>query len=228
MTITTTFKMAAEQQMPSGETPTETETTVHSLSNQLSTIDDETSLLMNNDNVPHELGNSFVKFLNFDLMKEETKFSDSVELMLTKLDEFFSLVDMIRSDTSLCLQNTMPDIQMKCREMEAVFEKIDRLEDFVNIVKESVTSVEEKVNKAENELGTVGGFMKKLSSFISKKPSPARTPPRVKGPEFIPPEIFSTKDYFNHSMDTEVPATSSSLGSESTPVPSSPNTQTAN
>ena len=43
-----------------------------------------------------------------------------------------------------------------------------KFQDFVNVVKESVASVEEKVNKAENELGTVGGFMKKLSSFISK------------------------------------------------------------
>ncbi|GFS14206.1 biogenesis of lysosome-related organelles complex 1 subunit 4-like [Elysia marginata] len=197
--------MADTQQMPSVKTETTTSpsTPTHSISCQLSNFDDENNSQIDIVNIPDEYGNAFLKFLNFDIAKEETKFNDSVELMLTKLDEFFSLVDMIRSDTSLCLQNTMPDIQMKCKEMDAVFEKIDRLEDFVNIVKESVVTVEEKVNKAESELGAVGGFIKKLSSFISKKPSPALTPSRNKGPEFVPPDIFSTKDYFDHSMETE-------------------------
>lgn len=198
-----------------------------SISSQLSG-EDEIDTQIDAAHLPEELANGFLKFLNFDNTKEETKFNDSVELMLTKLDEFFSLVDMIRSDTSLCLQNTMPDIQIKCKEMDAVFEKIDRLEEFVNIVKESVNSIEEKVNKAESDLGTVGGFIKKLSSFISKKPSPALLPLRNKGPEFIPPEIFSTKDYFDHSMDTEVQVSNLAAASVPTSSVSSSNTQETN
>ena len=74
MTIATTFKMAADQQMPSVgkemETTVSQSTPTHSLSSQLSSFDEETNLLTNNVNMPEEFGNTFIKFLNFDSMKE--------------------------------------------------------------------------------------------------------------------------------------------------------------
>ncbi|KAK0062740.1 biogenesis of lysosome-related organelles complex 1 subunit 4 [Biomphalaria pfeifferi] len=162
-----------------------------------------------NDEITSEIASEFCKFLNFNVEKEETKFNDSVEMMLTKLDEFFSLVDMIRSDTSLCLTTTLPQIQEKCAEMEFIFDKIDKLEVFVNMVKDCVAATEDKVTKAENELGAIGGLVKKLTSFVSlQKKSPLQAASKGKKPEFIPPEIFSTEDYlsppaFNATQSTE-------------------------
>ncbi|GFN77125.1 biogenesis of lysosomal organelles complex-1, subunit 4, cappuccino [Plakobranchus ocellatus] len=212
--------MATEQPEASADTTSvaSPSTPTHSISSDFSFASGDNEFTINSANLTEGLATDYSKFFNFDTAKEETKFNDSVELMLTKLDEFFSLVDMIRSDTTLCLSNTLPDIQMKCQEMDALFEKIDRLEEFVSIVKESVTSVEEKVSKAESELGTVGGLVKKLTSFISKKPSPALTPPRTRGPEFVSPVIFSTSDYFNNTTDPAEPESASA--SFSTPVSS--------
>ena len=34
----------------------------------------------------------------------------------------------IRSDTSLCVDKTVPDIQAKCESMQQIFERIDKLE----------------------------------------------------------------------------------------------------
>lgn len=39
---------------------------------------------------------------------------------------------------------------------------------FVDMVKECVAATEEKVTKAESELGTVGGLVKKITSLVSK------------------------------------------------------------
>ncbi|CAG5127111.1 unnamed protein product, partial [Candidula unifasciata] len=155
--------------------------------------------MKSNEEVATEMAVGFSKFLNLNVAKEELKFNDSVEMMLTKLDEFFSLVDMIRSDTTLCLSTTLPDIQAKCAEMEIIFEKIDKLEEFVDVVKECVAATEEKVAKAESDLGTVGGLVKKLTSFVSKKKSPIQSGSRGKKNEFIPPKIFSTEEFFDHA-----------------------------
>ncbi|XP_005111220.1 biogenesis of lysosome-related organelles complex 1 subunit 4 [Aplysia californica] len=165
-----------------------------------SSLDSENSGKLSNDEVVSEMSGEFNKFLNLNMEKEEKKFNDSVEMMLTKLDEFFSLVDMIRSDTTLCLSTTVPDIQAKCQEIEAVFEKIDKLEDFVAIVRECVSATEEKVNKAETDLGAVGGLVKKLTSFVSKKKNPAH--PRGGRTDYVPVNIFSTDQFFDHSQDS--------------------------
>lgn len=113
--------------------------------------------------------------------------------MLTKLDEFGGLVDTIRSDTSLCVDKTVLQIQTKCEDMKQIFKRIDQLEKFVQIVRESVTNMEECVNKAENDMGSFN-FKKIFSSLVSSKKS---IPGKEERPVFNPPEIFVTEEYLN-------------------------------
>jgi len=134
--------------------------------------------------------------------------------MLTKLDEFFSLVDMIRSDTTLCLTSTVPAIQAKCAQMETIFEKIDRMEEFVSVVRDCVSATEEKVTQAEADMTAVGGLVKKITSFVSLKKSP--TSPPGKKTEFTPAKIYNTEEYFPQSPQLP-PQSQSSDASPSTP-----------
>ncbi|XP_046563825.1 biogenesis of lysosome-related organelles complex 1 subunit 4-like [Haliotis rubra] len=152
------------------------------------------SVIMDDNQLVEDLASDYSKYMSFDLTREQGKFSESIEDMLTKLDEFCGLVDMIRSDTTLCLNKTVPDIQSKCAEMEIIFEKIDKLEAFVGVVKQSVGKMDELVSKAEDDFGSLGGFMKKISSIVSPKRSqdPER---RSKQPGFVQPQIFHTSDY---------------------------------
>ena len=39
---------------------------------------------------------------------------------------------------------------------------------FVNVVKQNVNTMEECVNKAENDMGTFSGFRKMFSSFVGQ------------------------------------------------------------
>ncbi|XP_006813596.1 biogenesis of lysosome-related organelles complex 1 subunit 4-like [Saccoglossus kowalevskii] len=92
---------------------------------------------------------------------------DSVEDMLMKLDEFISSVNMIRDDSSLCLNSTIPNIHAKSVEMRRIFNKIDQLEVFVTRVKQDVTLLEDQVNTAETELelGSLSSIKKAFSSL---------------------------------------------------------------
>ncbi|XP_025115596.1 biogenesis of lysosome-related organelles complex 1 subunit 4-like [Pomacea canaliculata] len=146
-----------------------------------------------------ELTRDYSYYLNFDISKEQGKFSESIESMLTKLEEFCGLVDMIRSDTSLCLTKTMPEIEAKCKEMNDIFTHIDHLEAFVSVVKKDVSAMEESVSKAESELST-SSLMQRLSTFMSRKPSSDVRRPQQK-PQFNPPHIFHTEKYINTSLD---------------------------
>ncbi|XP_067651272.1 biogenesis of lysosome-related organelles complex 1 subunit 4-like [Haliotis asinina] len=170
----------------------QSETSVKSEIDERSNTPD--SVIMDDNQLVEDLASDYSKYMSFDLTREQGKFNESIEDMLTKLDEFCGLVDMIRSDTTLCLNKTVPDIQSKCAEMEAIFEKIDKLEAFVGVVKQSVGKMDELVSKAEDDFGSIGGFMKKISSIVSPKRSqdPDR---RSKQPGFVQPEIFNTSDY---------------------------------
>lgn len=177
-----------------------------------SSVTDDTEGKSNHD-LLEEVTNEYSKYLNFDVSKEQGRFTESIESMLTKLDEFCGLVDMIRSDTTLCLTKTMPEIQARCHEMQEMFDRIDRLEAFVAVVRKDVNAMEECVSKAENELSS-GTLIKKLSSLVSsKKPSSRPT----QKPQFTPPPIFRTQRYLDSSAHT---ASNSSVTDPSAVSPS--------
>ncbi|KAL3858594.1 hypothetical protein ACJMK2_008866 [Sinanodonta woodiana] len=155
-----------------------------------------------NENVEksiRELAKGYSDFLDIDSSREQQKFNDSIEEMLTKLEEFSGLVDMIRSDTSLCMNKTLPLIKEKCDGMKKIFTRIDRLEAFAAFLRERLKVMEECVNKAESEMGSLSGIKKMFSSLIS----PKKLQPKGKESkfEFITPEIFVTEEHVHKIID---------------------------
>ncbi|XP_029644044.1 biogenesis of lysosome-related organelles complex 1 subunit 4 isoform X1 [Octopus sinensis] len=140
-----------------------------------------------------QLISDYVEYLKVDCSLEKTHFAESIEEMLTKLDEFCGLVDMIRGDTTLCLYKTMPEIEVKASEMQRLFVKIDQLEELVTIVSKNVSLMEEQVNKAEAKMGSFSGIKKMITSLVSPKHSAARNKSQD---QYHPPEIFNTSDFF--------------------------------
>ncbi|OWF53542.1 Biogenesis of lysosome-related organelles complex 1 subunit 4 [Mizuhopecten yessoensis] len=146
------------------------------------------------------LSKDYSTYLEIDASKEKNKFGETIEDMLTKLDEFGSLVDMIRSDSTLCLTSTLPKIQRKQAEIQDMFDKIDRLEAFVSVVRENTAMMEECVNRAEDEMGSFSGLKKMLSSFVSPKRSQTKDNQTL---SFTPPQIFKTEEYFPRQSSQE-------------------------
>lgn len=143
------------------------------------------------DNVG-ELADDYSQYLKIDTDVECGKFFASVEEMLAKLEEFGQLVETIRTDMVICHKDALPLVQTKCKEMEVVFDKIDRLEKFVLLVKDNISIMESELGKAEDQMGSFSGLKKMLSSFVS----PKRTQTKVTRPaDYVIPSIFKTEDY---------------------------------
>ncbi|KAF3833921.1 hypothetical protein F7725_025125 [Dissostichus mawsoni] len=121
----------------------------------------------------------------------------SLEEMLTRVDEFVGMLDMIRNDTSQIVNENLPQIQQKSDEMRQIYSRIDKLEAFVKMVGANVNEMEDQVTLAEGELGTLPGAFKKIfrsvPGFLNKPTSPRRTAPHQR--QEIP-SVFRTDDYF--------------------------------
>ncbi|KAM5271301.1 biogenesis of lysosome-related organelles complex 1 subunit 4 [Ctenodactylus gundi] len=121
----------------------------------------------------------------------------SLEELLTRVDEFVGMLDMIRSDSSHVVSEAVPRIYAKATEMRRIYSKIDRLEAFVRMIGCSVAQMEEQVTRAEAELGTFPRAFRKLLHTISvpslfNKSSPSRP----QHPAYEPPVLFRTEDHF--------------------------------
>nr|XP_014710729.2 LOW QUALITY PROTEIN: biogenesis of lysosome-related organelles complex 1 subunit 4 [Equus asinus] len=121
----------------------------------------------------------------------------SLEDLLTRVDEFVGMLDMLRGDSSHVVSEGVPRIHAKATEMRQVYSKIDRLEAFVRMIGASVARMEEQVARAEAELGAFPSTFRKLlhtinvPSFFHKAPS---SRPQHTGYE--PPVLFRTEDHF--------------------------------
>ncbi|XP_061764442.1 biogenesis of lysosome-related organelles complex 1 subunit 4 [Nerophis ophidion] len=122
----------------------------------------------------------------------------SLEEMLTRVDEFVGMLDMIRTDTSQIVNENLPQIQQKSEEMRQMYRRIDNLEGFVKMVGANISSMEEQVTQAEAELGLLPGAFKKIlrtmnvPGFLNKPNSPKRAVPHQR--QEIP-RVFRTDDY---------------------------------
>lgn len=116
-----------------------------------------------------ELAKEYALYLKMDVSDARQSLYNSIEEMLTKLDDFGGLVDTIRSDSNLCVDKTVGMIQEKCEEMKPIFAKIDQLESFVKVVRETVFAMEECVTRAEAEMSSFSSIKKVFSSLVSGK-----------------------------------------------------------
>lgn len=121
----------------------------------------------------------------------------SLEDLLTRVDEFVGMLDMLRGDSSHVVGEGVPLIHAKATEMRQVYGKIDRLEAFVRMIGTSVARMEEQVARAEAELGTFPSTFRKLlhtiqvPSVFNKGPSS-----RPQQTRYEPPVLFRTEDHF--------------------------------
>ncbi|XP_049725825.1 breast carcinoma-amplified sequence 4 isoform X1 [Elephas maximus indicus] len=120
---------------------------------------------------------------------------EAIEGMLLRLEEFCSLTDMIRSDTSQILEENIPLLKAKVMEMSSIYAKVDRLEAFVKMVGHHVSFLEAHVLQAERDHGSFPQVLQRwlvsagLSSFRNKLSTPAPPPYEL-------PTLYRTEDYF--------------------------------
>ncbi|XP_062836702.1 biogenesis of lysosome-related organelles complex 1 subunit 4 isoform X1 [Anolis carolinensis] len=143
------------------------------------------------------LGSHYAAYLLPSPFGQIETLDKGLEDLLTRVDEFVGMLDMIRSDSSQVVNENVPHIHAKAVEMRQLYRKIDKLEAFVKMVGNSVSGMEEQITKAESDLGTFPNTFKKLlhtinvPSFLNKSSSS-----RQNSASYEPSDLFKTEDYF--------------------------------
>uniref|UniRef100_A0A8D0MBI8 Breast carcinoma-amplified sequence 4 n=1 Tax=Sus scrofa TaxID=9823 RepID=A0A8D0MBI8_PIG len=143
-------------------------------------------------------------FLTPEPGAEAKEVEETIEGLLLRLEEFCSLTDMIRSDTSQILEENIPLLKAKVMDMRGIYAKVDQLEAFVKMVGHHVSFLEAHVLQAERDHGALSQALRKwlgssgLPSFRNKPWTPA-------GPTFQLPALYRTEDYFPVDAEEATP-----------------------
>ncbi|XP_069352241.1 breast carcinoma-amplified sequence 4 [Eulemur rufifrons] len=134
-------------------------------------------------------------FLTPEPRAEAKEVEETIEGMLLRLEEFCSLTDMIRSDTSQILEENIPLLKAKVTEMRGIYAKVDRLEAFVRMVGRHVAFLEADVLRAERDHGA---FPRALRRWLGAAgcPSFGNKPSAPAPPMYELPTLYRTEDYF--------------------------------
>ncbi|KAI5216014.1 Breast Carcinoma-Amplified Sequence 4 [Manis pentadactyla] len=133
-------------------------------------------------------------FLTPEPGAEAKAVEETVEVMLLRLEEFCSLTDLIRSDTSQILEEHIPVLKSKVTEMRGIYAKVDQLEAFVKMVGHHVSFLEAHVLQAERDHGAFLQVLRRwlgptgLPSFKNQGPSGVRL--HMPGP--VPSHLYQT------------------------------------
>ncbi|CAN2389851.1 Biogenesis of lysosome-related organelles complex 1 subunit 4 [Pristimantis euphronides] len=114
--------------------------------------------------------------------------------MLIRLDEFCAMMDMIRSETSLILDEQIPEIKLRAEEMTKIYSQVERLEAFVKMVAHHVSYLEEQLIGAERDHLS---FPLTVRSILAGAPLPGilRRNSNQRGAYELP-ALYRTEDYF--------------------------------
>lgn len=121
---------------------------------------------------------------------------------------------MIRNDSNICLEEAINNISQKSETMNEIYGKIDRLEEFVGVVKQCVDNMDKEVTKAEQLFGDDNNnrVKKFFSAFISN--TSKQTNRRQIDAKYEPTEIYRTNDFIKSLELPTIPQNSDQLKSD--------------
>jgi len=152
------------------------------------------------DSLP-QMCNEYAKYIKFDeINSEQTKtIKDTVEHILTQLDELGALVDTVRLNVETT-QSLMPTLLAKTNQLEMSFALIDAFEVFFSKIDESVNKVEARVTAASATFSVSSKAKKMLNSWsapllkkMASKDMSAEEATPVPAPAWEPIEVVDTK-----------------------------------
>ncbi|XP_069846108.1 breast carcinoma-amplified sequence 4 isoform X2 [Dipodomys merriami] len=145
-------------------------------------------------------------FLTPEPGAEARQVEAAMEGLFLMLEEFCSLVDMIRSDTSQILEENLPLLKAKAVEIRGVYARVDRLEAFVKMVGRHAAFLEALVVQAEQEHGAFPQVLQRwlrsvgVPSFQNRPSAPAPAGYQL-------PALYRTEDFFpGDARDARPPA----------------------
>ncbi|XP_020294367.1 biogenesis of lysosome-related organelles complex 1 subunit 4 isoform X2 [Pseudomyrmex gracilis] len=129
------------------------------------------------------------------IIRQMKNFRDIIEDTLIRLEEFQSIVSMVESGSSECMQQHLPKLQHMKDSMTSLRRRIDALEHVVAMANMNLSTLEAAVDKAEAELGISDRLFGMLNPLLffkkTQEPVASNTVPMYKSPM-----IYRSDDYF--------------------------------
>lgn len=119
---------------------------------------------------------------------------ECIEENLTHLEEFCTMLDLIRNESNGYSTDLVPQFKAKKQQLRTVYAKIDKLLVLVDTVKVTVDSMEAELTKAEAKFNSSNKFSRFFSSLLGTSPDRSN---RQVDSEFHSLNIFSTKGFFD-------------------------------
>ncbi|XP_040569665.1 biogenesis of lysosome-related organelles complex 1 subunit 4 [Lepeophtheirus salmonis] len=119
---------------------------------------------------------------------------DGIEDLEIKITEFERLMDLLESESNLYFQHNFTDMRSKYKDLEKVFDRIDRLDVMVSIVREDLQRTDKQLAQAESTIE--GGLRSFVPAFISSKFTVQEPTSPTETVYEEPPKLFSTEDFF--------------------------------
>ncbi|XP_058460587.1 biogenesis of lysosome-related organelles complex 1 subunit 4-like [Malaya genurostris] len=134
-----------------------------------------------------------------NLQSEMRPISSRIDEMLLRLEEFESLLVLVKEESAVTVQQNIPKILSLKPELDKLCERLDQLEKFVSMVTKNLDAVERQVQIAEEELDipdkTINVLLKSLNIFGKSKQVERQTNRNASG-LYEAPVIFKTENYF--------------------------------
>lgn len=120
--------------------------------------------------------------------------------MLTRLDEFESLLNVVKENIAVSTDKNLPEISAFQNDFTELCRRIDGFEAFVGKASENLTRMETHVSVAEQELGyTESGLKGFLKPIFGRQKVEHEATNLTQDDVYVPPEVYNTSDFFPDS-----------------------------
>ncbi|XP_042875639.1 biogenesis of lysosome-related organelles complex 1 subunit 4-like [Penaeus japonicus] len=151
------------------------------------------------EQIVKQLAEDYAKYFIVDTTQERGTLDHELESMLTRLEEYGSLLDRTRAESRHTLDVLVPQVYSHYQALQRTFQTIDNLETLVTRVKNDLGKMEASVEQAEADLGPSHGLTTVIRPLFFKRDHHQTPRPTGSQLSFQPPEIFHTQDFFETS-----------------------------
>ncbi|KFB50739.1 AGAP005539-PA-like protein [Anopheles sinensis] len=147
-----------------------------------------------------ELANDYSGYFKASNLDQELKpITVGIDRMMLRLEEFENLLELVKAESALALNQNIPQMLALQPELNALCDRIDKLEQFVGLVGRNLDAVEKQVQVAEEELDipdkTINVLLKSLNIFGKPKQTEKLTNRNANG-VYEPVPVFKTEQFF--------------------------------
>nr|DBA21906.1 TPA: hypothetical protein GDO54_013019 [Pyxicephalus adspersus] len=137
----------------------------------------------------------YAQLFNADTYTEAQGLENAIEEMLIRLDEFCAMVDMVRNESSIILEEKIPAMKFQVDKLNKIYNRVDKLEAFVKMVAHHVSFMEEEVTRAERDNLLLPQAFNRILSSASIPPFLRQGMKKQNTYEL--PTLYRTEDYFD-------------------------------